>query len=174
MNERRYYVAIGIFVLFGFLSLLFLAFRVSGGSTLYTSDPSYRIRAEFNNVGRLKSQTKVALSGVTIGRVTEIGLDKETYQAIVTLEILQKYSQLPADSVFGVVTAGLLGDNYISVHPGFSSEFLRNGDHVDASQTTSALVLEEMVSKMFAMLASNGSSHPDASILSSSQKETTT
>jgi phospholipid/cholesterol/gamma-HCH transport system substrate-binding protein len=157
MNERKYYMAIGIFVLSGFMALLFLAFRVSGGSAIYARDPFYTVQVEFTNVGRLKSQAKVALSGVTIGRVTAIQLDRESFQAIVSLELQQKYSQLPEDSVFSVVTAGLLGDNYVSVHPGFSSEFLQNGAYIDASQSTSALVLEEIVSKLFAVLASNSS-----------------
>ncbi len=158
MNERRYYMAIGIFVISGFLALLFLAFRVSGGSSLYARDPHYQIMVEFNNIGRLKSQAKLALSGVTIGRVTDIHLDKDTFQAIVTLEVQKKYNHLPEDSVFSVVTAGLLGDNYVSVNPGFSQVYLKNNDYIDASQTTSALVLEELVSKLFSMFASQGPS----------------
>ncbi len=162
MNERKYYMAIGIFVLSGFMALLFLAVRVSGGAAIYTSEPCYLVRVEFNNIGRLKSQAKLGLSGVTIGRVTDIHLDKDSFQAIVSLEIQKKYHQLPEDSRFSIVTAGLLGDNYVSVTPGFSSEFLKNGTYVDASQSTSALVLEDIISKLFAGLASNNNNSKNA------------
>lgn len=154
MNERRYYMAIGIFVLSGFMALLFLAFRVCGGSSLYARESVYRITAEFTNIGRLKVQSKVALSGVTIGRVTDIQLNPITFEAVVDMEVFSKYNNLPDDSRFGIVTAGLLGDNYVIAYPGFSEEYLHNKSHIDISQTTSALVLEELISKVLSSFSS--------------------
>lgn len=157
MNEKKYYTAIGLFVISGFAALLFLALRVSGGGVFYGTDPSYTIKAEFHNVGRLKTQSKVALSGVTIGRVSAIELDPVSFQATVSLEILKKYNTLPDDSRFSIVTAGLLGDNYIAVYPGFSEESFKNGTMVDSSQTTSAIVLEELIAKLFTAFSSSKS-----------------
>jgi phospholipid/cholesterol/gamma-HCH transport system substrate-binding protein len=167
MNERRYYLAIGTFVLSGFIALLFLAFRMSGGVALFSKESVYYVDAEFTNIGRLKKQSKVALSGVTIGRVIDIQLDRNTFEAVVRMEIFSKYNHIPDDSRFGIVTAGLLGDNYVISYPGFSGSFLENGTIIDTSQTTSALVLEELVSKIMTSFSSTPkSSSPSSQELS--------
>jgi len=156
MNERKYYGAIGTFVLFGFLSLMILAFRMSSGGSFLTTDATYHVVTEFTNIGRLKPQAKVAIAGVTVGRVSHIALDRETFHAIVTLELLKKYDDIPEDSRFSIVTAGLLGDNYVICYPGFATAPLQEGSAVDTSQTTSALVLEELIAKMLTSFAGTG------------------
>jgi len=163
-------MAIGFFVLSGFMALLFLAFRVSGGSALYSSVPSYEFSVEFSNIGRLKNQSKVAIAGVTIGRVTGIELNPETFEAIVNMDILAQYNQIPEDSQFSIVTAGLLGDNYIIVSPGFSSTVLKPGSQIDSGQTSSALVLEELIGKLMTSFSSSSHS-PDLNQPSSSSSQ---
>ena len=110
MDEKRYYRAIGIFVSFGFLALFFLALRLSSGNFLYNTDQSYEVKIEFSNVGRLKPQSKIAISGVTVGRVKVIRLNPETFSADVICDIHADYKSIPDDSRVAVVTAGLLGD----------------------------------------------------------------
>lgn len=156
MKKRTLYSAVGIFVLLGFISLLFLAVQVSGVNHFYKSTPEYRFSAQFNNIGGLKPQAKVSLAGVAIGRVASIELDPESYIAIAHIEIFDKSLKIPEDSRVGIVTAGLLGDNYLTVTAGFSEEFINDGDVLDTSQTLSAVVLEDLISKFMSQKASSG------------------
>jgi phospholipid/cholesterol/gamma-HCH transport system substrate-binding protein len=147
MKEKNLYTAVGLLVLSGFCALLFLAVQVSGAGQFYHRDASYVVTAEFSNIGGLKNQAKVSIAGVTIGRVTAIQLDKKNFLAKVTLEIFDTYNQIPDDSRLSIITAGLLGDNYLAFTPGFSDTLLKDNSYIDAGQTVSAVILEELLSK---------------------------
>ena len=153
MKERTLYTSVGVFVVLGFVSLLFLAVQVSGVNHFYRKDSDYVMTADFSNIGGLKPQAKVSLAGVTIGRVASISLDQESYLAIATIEIFDKNMNIPDDSRLSIVTAGLLGDSYLSFSPGFSDIMLKGGDHIDTSQTVSAMVLEDLISKFVSQMA---------------------
>jgi phospholipid/cholesterol/gamma-HCH transport system substrate-binding protein len=82
---------------------------------------------------------------VTIGRVSSIKLDNESHEAVVEMKIDAQYNNLPDDSSASIYTAGLLGEQYISIDPGSSEEFLKDKSKLDI--TSSAIVLEEMIGK---------------------------
>ena len=88
----------------------------------------------------------MTLAGVTIGRVSSISSDREDYSAIVTLSIDQNYNNLPVDSTAAILTAGLLGAQYIGVVPGAEVDYLKEGDSIDITQ--SALVLEQLIGEL--------------------------
>ena len=75
------------------------------------------MQARFDNIGGLKVRAPVRSAGVTVGRVTNITLDGKTYQGVVTMEIREGY-QFPKDSSAKILTAGLLGDQYVGLEPG--------------------------------------------------------
>lgn len=155
MKERTLYTGVGIFVVLGFISLLFLAVQVSGVNHFYRKDPVFTFTAEFSNIGGLKPQAKVSLAGVTVGRVSSIGLDSNNYLAIATIEIFDSNIDIPNDSRLSIVTAGLLGDSYLSFSPGFSETPIAQSEHLDISQTVSAVVLEDLISKFMSQMASS-------------------
>ena len=155
MKKRTLYSAVGLFVVLGFVSLLFLAVQVSGVNHFYKSKAEYQFSAQFNNIGGLKPQAKVSLAGVTIGRVTSIELDSKSYIAIAHIEIFDKSIKIPDDSQLSIVTAGLLGDNYLAVTVGFSDDYISNGASIDTSQTLSAVVLEDLISKFMSQKANS-------------------
>jgi len=154
MKEKTLYTAVGSLILAGFFALLFLAVQVSGAGNFYQREPTYTVYAEFTNIGGLKNQAKVSIAGVTVGRVTSIQLDKKQFIARVTMEIFDSYNQIPDDSRLSIVTSGLLGDNYLSFTPGFSMECLKQDTVIDASQTVSAIIIEELISKYLTSVAS--------------------
>lgn len=155
MHKRIVEITVGIFVLLGILALLMLAVKVSGLNDIYESKNGYKITAEFINIGGLKPRAKVTVAGVAIGRVIDIRFDKESYNAKVTMMIEKEYDNIPEDSEISIKTAGLLGDNYISIAPGMSmDEFLTDGAHIDAANTMQAIVLEDLISKFFSSKAS--------------------
>lgn len=152
--ERRTEILVGIFMAAGFLALFFLAMKVSNLDT-YLGPNGYRITARFYNVGSLKVRAPVTMAGVRIGRVGEIAFDKQTYEAVVTLQIDQQFDTIPVDSFAGIFTAGLLGEQYVGLEPGGDAEFLRDGGEID--QTQSALMLEQMVGQLLFGTAEEGS-----------------
>lgn len=135
---------VGIFVLAGIVCLMLLALQISGLTQFYKTTPEYKLTAKFGNVAGLKVRARVAIAGVEVGKVTEIKLEPETYEAIVTLTILDSV-KLPLDTAASIYTSGLIGNNYISLLPGAEEEYLVDGDEI--IETQSGLVLEELVGK---------------------------
>ncbi len=142
MTTRLINVIVGIFMLVAFVALVILAIRVSGLSG-YAAHPSYTVTAAFENVGDLKTRSAVKVAGVKIGEVTDIDLDRKTYLAVVTMRIDASEDHLPEDSSAGILTAGLLGSNYVSLSPGFEQSYLHEGSRID--ETHPALILENLI-----------------------------
>ncbi len=153
MQKRTIEIAVGLFFLLGIAAFMMMAIKVSGLSEIYVTD-GYPLKAEFENVGGLKPRARVSIAGVPIGRVVSIDFNDEKYVAVVTLIIDKSVSNLPDDTTASILTSGLLGDNYIGLSPGFSTEFLKSGDNIPLENTNKAVVLEELVSKFFSSQAS--------------------
>ena len=152
-RERRIEAVVGLFVAAGFAALLMLAVRV-GNLTLHSDSGSYQVTARFENIGGLKVRAPVSMSGIRIGQVVGLGFDSETYEAIATLEIEGRYDRVPADSSASIFTAGLLGEQYISISPGADEEFLAQGDEIGLTQ--SAMILERLLGQFLFDRASGG------------------
>ena len=152
MKQRVIDLMVGIFLVTAMLGLLFLAFRVSDLS-MENKAQFYTVTAEFDNIGGLKVRAPVAISGVRIGEVTAINLDKNNYRAKVTLRINRQYDNLPIDSSANIFTQGILGSNYISLVPGFDEQNLQNGSRIET--THSALVLENLIGQLVYSLKSD-------------------
>ena len=144
MRTRSLELAVGAFLVVGITALFFLAIKVSGLSS-ELSQPSYKIYAHFQNIGGLTVRSKVTMSGVTIGRVADIELDKKRLNAKVTMEIYNDVNEISTDAVASILTAGLLGEKYIGIVPGADDTFIKNGDEIE--QTQSSLVLEDLIGK---------------------------
>ena len=134
---------VGAFVVAGIVALVVLALKVGNLST-YNVSETYQLRAYFTNVGGLKPTASVRSAGVLVGRVTEIKLDTERYEARVTMSIDKRY-QFPRDTFANIQTAGLLGENYIGLLPGGDSEMLKPNE--EFKKTQPALVLEDLIAK---------------------------
>ena len=143
---------VGLFVLFGFLALFVLAFRVSGLTSLGQSK-GYPVIANFSNIGGLKVRAPVTIAGVKVGQVAAIRLDEKSFNAEVTL-ILNANTHIPKeDAAASILTEGLLGSNYISITPGFEADdegettaYLKAGDVID--KTNEAMVLENLIGQL--------------------------
>lgn len=143
MRIRTLEIGVGLFLLAGVLALLLLSLRVSGLSVDRTD--TYKLYAYFDNIAGLSVRSKVTMAGVTIGKVTAIDLDRESYTGRVTLEVQQDVDILPIDSTASILTAGLLGEKYIGISVGGEEETLGDGDTI--RDTQSSLVLEDLIGK---------------------------
>jgi phospholipid/cholesterol/gamma-HCH transport system substrate-binding protein len=132
---------VGFFVLLGIGALVFLALRAANLGSFDGGD-TYTLTARFDNIGGLKARAPVRSAGVKVGAVKRIGLDPKTYQGVVTMEISREFV-FPEDSSAKILTAGLLGDQYIGLEPGPAEKNLADGATV--AQTQSAVVLENLI-----------------------------
>lgn len=153
MAKRTMEFIVGLFMLAGLAALVLLAFKVSGLTKIGNGD-TYTVMAEFDNIGGLKIRAPVAIGGVRIGQVENIALDKNSFRALVTMRIENKFNNLPDDSSASIFTQGILGSNYISIVPGFDPENLKAGDLIET--THSALILENLIGQLIYSMKSDG------------------
>ena len=150
MNTRTVEIGVGLFVAAACAALFMLAMQVSNLTTL-GSGGGYTLTANFENIGGLKVRSPVTVSGVRVGRVESINYDLHTFQAVVTMRIEDKYKGFPEDTSASIFTAGLLGEQYVALEPGGSLESLKNGGHIQLTQ--SALVLEQLIGQFLYSMA---------------------
>ena len=151
-KNRSLEIGTGLFVLLGFAALAFLTTQLpSSGVRLRGDADSFQVTARFDNVGDLKVGAPVTMAGVRIGRVTAVAFDPSDFKAVVTLAIDRRYNQIPDDSDAAIQTSGLLGAKYVGLGAGGSNTYLANGTQIQVTQ--SALVLENLVNKLFAGIA---------------------
>ncbi|EKD54474.1 MAG: ABC-type transport system involved in resistance to organic solvents periplasmic component [uncultured bacterium] len=153
LSQRTVETGVGLFVLAAVIALLVLAFKVSGLTSFFKVE-GYDVRAEFEDIGQLKVRSTVKISGVSVGEVSAIHLDPATFKAVVTLHIHSKVSDIPDDSSAAILTAGLLGDNYVAITPMYSTTFLKNGSTLQ--DTHSAMILEKLIGQFLFKLGDSG------------------
>ncbi|HZV66634.1 MAG TPA: outer membrane lipid asymmetry maintenance protein MlaD [Telluria sp.] len=152
MHRKTIDVWVGLFVLLGLAALMFLALKAGNMSTL-SFGKTYAITGKFDNIGGLKPQAPVKSAGVVVGRVGDIKFDDKSYQALVTLDLETGY-KFPKDSSLKILTAGLLGEQYIGIEPGGDTNNLVAGDRI--SRTQSAAVLEDLINQFIYSKAADG------------------
>ena len=153
MNRTTIDLWVGIFVAMGLGAIVFLSMKV-GNLASFKSEEGYHLEARFDNIGGLKVRAPVKSAGVVVGRVQQIRLDPQTYEAIATLRIEPSF-QFTKDTIASILTSGLLGEQYVGLEPGGDTVKLKDGDRV--AKTQSAVVLEKLVSQfMFGKAAEGG------------------
>lgn len=138
--------AVGAFLLLALATLLVLAIASTNNNFSFGfGNPTYQLTARFTNLGQLRPQAPVRVGGVTIGRVGAISLDPVRFDSIVTLEIDERYNELPIDTSATILTGGLLGESYVDLQPGGDMESLQPGEEI--AFTTPAVDLIQMVGR---------------------------
>ena len=154
-QTRSVEVGTGLFVLLGMGALFFLTTQTTGGDD-FSADEVYTVEARFENIGSLRTRAPVAMSGVTIGRVTSIRFDPVTLEAVVLFVIDSQFDQIPDDSDASILTSGILGSQYIGLQAGGSDIYFEDGSEVLFTQ--SAILLENLIGKF---LVNSGSKDDD-------------
>ena len=144
MRGPRLEFAVGAFLLLAMASLLVLAIASTNGKFGFGGD-SYPLKARFSSIGQLRVSAPVKIGGVTVGKVSEIGLDPVKFDSVVTLAIDDRYRDLPADTSAGIFTSGLLGESFVGLSPGGDIEVLKPGDEIVITQA--AVDLMQLVGK---------------------------
>ena len=158
MQRSKIDVWVGLFVLIGAVSILFLALQSANLLSL-SFEKTYRVTARFDNAGGLKPKAAVRSAGVVVGRIESITFDDTTFQANVQLALETRYA-FPKDSSMKILTSGLLGEQYIGIEPGGDERNLGEGDLV--TQTQSAVVLENLIGQFLFNRAADAGQATDA------------
>lgn len=152
LSQRFVESLVGLFLLFAFFALTVLAFKVSGLTTLFPPK-TYTVTAEFDDIGGLKVRAPVKIGGVQVGEVTNINLNPANFKAVVSMQIHDHYNDIPDDSSVGILTAGLLGDNYLEITPMYNKTYLKEGSQIEYTQ--SAMVLEKLIGQFIYKLGND-------------------
>ncbi len=141
-NNATRDLIVGIFVLIGLAALAYLSLRVGGLE--FSGADRLVLRATFDDIGGLSVRAPVRIAGVKVGQVSAIELD-EDLRATVFLDVEPDLG-LSIDSSAAIRTAGLLGDQFISVELGAEDEVL--GDGEEFAFTESALSIDKLVGRL--------------------------
>jgi phospholipid/cholesterol/gamma-HCH transport system substrate-binding protein len=119
-------------------ALAFVVFAAQGAGLSATTD-SYSLRASFRSVEGVRVGTDVRLAGVTVGSVTAVTLNPQTFFADAVIS-MQKEITLPDDTAILISSEGLLGGNFVELLPGGSVDTLAPGDEILDTQGSVSLI----------------------------------
>jgi len=145
VNKRIIELLVGLFMLAGIIAMFVLALKVSGLS-MYSGHGSFHVDAIFDNIGDLKVRAPVTIAGVRVGEVGSIDIDNRTFKATVGMRIDKKQDKLPADTTAKILTAGIIGANYIELIPGYAESNLKEGGLI--TDTQPAIILETLIGQL--------------------------
>lgn len=94
----------------------------------------YELKAQFLSANSIEPGGEVILSGLPIGVIKSITLNKDTFMADVVLSI-NKSINLPKDSQFRIGSVSMTDPGIIKVIPGKSNQFLRSNDFLTNTQS---------------------------------------
>lgn len=133
------------------IALLFLGFAYNVSDLQVVK--GYTLTAEFMKVGGLSTGSDVRINGIKVGTVTNQTLNNEDYTVDVTFSISSDI-KLPKDSTVAIVSDGLMGNKFVKIEPGKSSEYLKDGDAF--TKTKDYKTLEDMVGEIIFMVTDGG------------------
>jgi virulence factor Mce-like protein len=127
----------------GLLIFLWISF---GGATPLAPE-GYRLNAEFSQAVELAQQSDVRISGVSVGRVVSVGLDRQTGLTRALMQIDSQYAPRPADTRAILRAKTLLGETYIELTPGSrTAAKLADGATLPQGQISPTVQLDQILS----------------------------
>ena len=141
MKKLSLEFVVGLFLLGGILSIVYLSVVVSGESVFGSN--GYRLMAKFENSSGLKRGAVIEIAGVKVGQVESIVLEPETQESLVWL-IIDQGVVVQDDAVASIRTAGIIGDKFVKISTG-GGDVLDDGEEI--IETEPSISIEELVSK---------------------------
>lgn len=114
-SERKTEILVGIFLLVGMLMLGGIILQFGGLREWFTD--SYRLRVAFPNASGIKEGSPVYLGGSKVGKVVRHPQLNESFTGIIVDLKIKESVDIPADSIFAIGSAGLMGDALIEIRP---------------------------------------------------------
>jgi phospholipid/cholesterol/gamma-HCH transport system substrate-binding protein len=148
VNRNFVETIIGALVLLVAGVFVFYAFAKSDRS----GPDGYEVVARFGRIDGLKRGADVTMSGVKVGTVTSIELDRKTFQAVVRLAVSSSVP-IPEDTNAKIVAESLLGGMVVVLDPGGDKTMLKAGGEINNTQD--AISFTELLAKF--MFSGTGS-----------------
>ncbi len=140
-TDKGLEIKVGLFVLITLLALAYLSLQL--GEEKISTKKAYPLRAIFENVSGLVEGARVEMAGVEIGRVSRISLADG--KALVEMRIYEGV-KIAKDAVAMVRTKGVLGDRYVEIRQGQSTEYLSPGSMI--AKTVSPMDLDQVLAEV--------------------------
>ncbi len=105
----------------------------------------YEVTANFSRIDGIKQGGDVRISGIKVGSILSESLDPDTFDATLRMSI-DPSIKLPDDTTAAIVSAGLLGDKYLSLVPGGSDKTIPPGGRIRYTQAS--VSLENLIGQM--------------------------
>ena len=139
---------IGAFVISGLVLLVF------GWAYLreFAVSKQQSFTVVFNDVIGLTKGSFVRINGLRVGRVDSLTLDTKENKVLVEARIQLPNINIPNDSMIFIRTSGYVGDKYLDVILGMSSEFIMDGDVIAGEPAFDAFQSLEKVSQVLNQL----------------------
>ncbi|WP_395462965.1 outer membrane lipid asymmetry maintenance protein MlaD [Wolbachia endosymbiont of Cantharis cryptica] len=126
-------ITAGLFVLVFTMFLVFFAIdKLSHIKKSYKD--CYKIYGFFTNANGVGVGDSVKISGVDIGSITGISLDKATYVARIDM-CVSKDIKLPIDSSALITSSGVVGSKFVNISPGSGTKLILNGGKIEYTQS---------------------------------------
>jgi len=119
MKNLSQTIRVILFFIFG-VALIWIVHETLTDSAFYTQG-GHEVVANFSDLKQLKIGSDVRMAGVSIGIVKTAFLKDHKASIII---IVDRKTKIPNDSIAKIATAGLLGNNYVAIEPGNSTEYL--------------------------------------------------
>ena len=142
MNKNYFEIIVGLVVVV--VALIFFLSARNTADVGVSARESYQLTAKFLRIDGIEVGSDVRIAGIKVGSVSEVSLDKQSYDAILEISILNNYA-IPADSYISIISSSLLGGKYIDIEPGISDEFLVDGEAI--TYTRASVSIESLLSK---------------------------
>ena len=136
MRENTTEVVVGAAVLaaaLGFLWFIVSATGLSGGTA------GMELKANFRSAEGVSVGTDIRLAGVSVGTVSKLDLNGETYRAEAVFSIDEGIT-IPDDSAAVVASEGLLGGTFVEIVPGGSFGMFADGGLIEDTQGAVSLI----------------------------------
>ncbi|MEO7862466.1 MAG: outer membrane lipid asymmetry maintenance protein MlaD [Nitrospirales bacterium] len=140
MERGKLELIVGLFVLVGVICLGYLAIKL--GKLELVGGDYYELQAEFSSTSGLKNGASVEIAGVEVGRIKNIGLEKDRAQVVLAI---QDGITVFDDAIASIKTRGIIGEKFMELSPGGAGERLETGGTI--IDTESGIDLEQVISQ---------------------------
>ncbi len=138
-ERKRLEFGVGLFLIIGLFCLGYLSLSLGHFSI---GKDRYEVIAIFPTVSGLKNKADVTMAGVQIGEVQRVELKDDQAKVIMSIN---RSVKLEEDSIASIKTMGIIGDKYVSITPGASETYLKNGGTI--RETQPPLDIESLISR---------------------------
>ena len=125
MNEFK----VGLLAIATIAAIVFMSFKITSNQSGFGSYITYRTIVK--DASGIFPKTPIKVAGISAGRITSIELQGNT--ALITFEILKQIT-ITKNSKLKIKSVGFLGDKYLEIYIGDSTELLAKMDFLDSEE----------------------------------------